>query len=96
LAARFIPNSGIRGDDLIAALIRHTPLLVQYKSSVLVLYGAIFDEHLRSDGSRDNVVRKLLMLDPRHQDRGRWVSFLRDKDDWNQVAGVVSIEPQGM
>ena len=93
LAATFVPNSAIQGDDLIAALMHHKPQLIQYRGAVMVLYGVIFDEHLRSDGSRTNIVRTFLMLDPRYQDARRWVVFVRDKDAFSQVDGVGSIEP---
>jgi hypothetical protein len=96
LDATFMPTSSVQADDLIAALKGNRAFLVQYKGSFMVLYGATYDAHLRSDGSRMNVVRRLLLLDPRYQDDRRWVSFRRDNDHLSDIAGFVSIQPQGM
>ncbi|HVZ15777.1 MAG TPA: hypothetical protein VG897_01575 [Terriglobales bacterium] len=93
--ASFVPGSAIRGDDVIGILLRHKPQLIQYQGGIVVLYGVIYDEHLYADGSRMNVVRKFLMLDPRYLGERRFVSFTREKDDFTHVAGVARVEPAG-
>ncbi|MGZ4816236.1 MAG: hypothetical protein ACXVZV_12555 [Terriglobales bacterium] len=93
IAATFVPSSAVHGDALIAALMAQKPQLIQYEGAILVLYGVVYDEHLRSDGSRMNVVRKLLMLDPRYLGQRRFVTFIRRDDALGDIAGVAPIEP---
>ena len=92
IEASFVPAPEIRGDDVLATLLQRKPLLVQFQGAVLVLYGATYDEHLRSDGSRMNVVRTFVMLDPRYLARRRSVTFIRDKDNFDQIRGVATLQ----
>ena len=95
VAVSFVPNSSIRADDLIAGLQAYKPQLINYQNNLYVLYGAVYDEHVYSDGTRMNVIRELLLLDPRYRGKKRAVVFVRDKDDFKQIEGVATIGIEG-
>ncbi len=91
VTAWFVPNGEIQADSLIVPLAEGYPLLLRWKDVLYVLYGVVYDEHLRYNGSRDNVIRELLLIDPRYSDERRLVVFRRDKDDFTQVEGIAGI-----
>jgi hypothetical protein len=79
------------GYRIVAALIGKHALLTVWNSHLYVLYGAIYDETLYSDGTRMNVIHKLLLIDPRFSDAHREVVFNRDTDDWTKVEGMLQV-----
>jgi hypothetical protein len=89
--ASFTPNGAIRANDVIAALLQKTPLLMQWRGSIYVLYGAIYDQHLYYSGRQDNVIREFLLIDPRYQDHRRLVTFNRSQNDFGDVEGIASV-----
>ncbi len=54
-------------------------------------YGVVYDEHLHASGRRDNVIRELLLIDPRYSDRRGFVAFDREHDDFAQVEGIAAV-----
>jgi hypothetical protein len=89
--ATFTPNSAIQGDSLIASVIEGKPLLVEWKGALYVLYGVVYDEHLYFSGRHDNVIRKLLLVNPRYPAKRRLNAFVRQKDNLAEIEGVASI-----
>jgi hypothetical protein len=76
VATRFTPGGAIQANNLIAALKAGSPLLFEWKGSPYVLYGVAYDEYLRSVGSQDNVIRELLLIDPRYSDKRRFITSI--------------------
>ncbi len=91
IAANFVPNTAIQADNLLASLLQRKPLLMEWKNELFVLYGIVYDERLHSDGHRVNVIRELLLIDPRYSDKRRLKAFVREKDNLAEVAGVASV-----
>ncbi len=91
LTASFTANGEIRAEALIAPLVQGQPLLFKWKNTLYVLYGVVYDEHLFYSGRRDNVIRELLLIDPRYSDKRRLVAFEREQDDFAEVEGVASV-----
>lgn len=91
VTATFTPNGAIQADNVIAPLVEGKPLLVEWKNALYVLYGVVYDEHLFSNGSRTNVIRELLLIDPRYSDQRRLAAFERDKDNFAEVEGIASV-----
>jgi hypothetical protein len=87
----FIPNGGIRANELITSMIQGKPLLIRWKSTLYVLYGVVYDQHLKGSGNQDNVIRELQLIDPRYSRTRRFVTFVRDKDNFEQVEGIASV-----
>jgi hypothetical protein len=91
ITATFVPNGAIQGDSIIASVIAGKPLLIQWHGTLYVLYGVVYDEHLRYSGSRTNVIRQLLLIDPRYSDKRHFVAFDRDRNDFADVEGMASV-----
>lgn len=91
VTATFTPNGAIQAENLIAPVLEGKPLLFEWKNTLYVLYGVVYDEHLRDDGSKMNVIRRLLLIDPRYSDKRRLVEFERGKDDFSQFEGFASV-----
>ena len=91
MVAMYVPNGEIQGDALIASIMQGKPLVLEKPGGVYVLYGAIYDEHLHLSGRRDNVIRQLLLIDPRYSDHRRFTSFVRGKDEFSGITGVANI-----
>jgi hypothetical protein len=81
---------------VVKALSNKSAMLLMWNSHLYVLYGALFDEAQYADGSLAETINQLFLLDPRYYDSRREVSFKREKDDWNQVEGLLllSVSPQ--
>lgn len=91
LSASFTPNGSIQADGIIAPIVHGKPLLIRWNDALYVLYGVIYDEHLHNSGKRENVIRQLLLIDPRYTDQRRFVIFDREKNDFAQVEGIAEI-----
>ena len=91
VAASFVPNGMIQANTIVASIKENKPLLIEWKGALYVLYGVVYDEHLHNSGRQDNVIRELLLIDPRHSDKRRFITFKRDRDDFGAVEGVASI-----
>lgn len=92
LSAEFTPNGSIQADEIIAPLMHGKPLLIRWSDVLYVMYGAVYDEHVHNSGKHENVIRELLLIDPRYSDRRRLVPFDRQKNDFSQVEGIAEIE----
>ncbi|HEX6820493.1 MAG TPA: hypothetical protein VF123_00455 [Candidatus Sulfotelmatobacter sp.] len=92
LAPQVTRNPG----TVVRALTNKRAMLLKWNSHLYVLYGALFDEAQYADGSLAETINQLFLLDPRYSDSRREVSFKREKDDWNQVEGLLllSVSPQ--
>jgi hypothetical protein len=91
VVATYFSNGEIHGDALIQSVMQGKPLVLEKQDGVYVLYGVIYDEHLHSSGRRDNVIRELLLIDPRYPDKRRLTSFVRGRDDFTDITGVASV-----
>ncbi len=74
---------------VVNALTKKRAMLLMWNAHLYVLYGALFDEALYTNGSLTATINKFFLLDPRYSDSRREVSFTREKDDWNQVEGLL-------
>jgi len=67
-------------------------MLMEWNSHAYVLYGAIYDETIYTDGHRDYAIRKLLLFDPNATAANRETAFDRQKDDWSKVEGFLFLK----
>lgn len=92
ITADYIPGTAANvGYRIINALMSRHALLMVWNSHLYVLYGAVYDEALYSDGTKSDAIRKLLLLDPRFSDSRREVTFNRETDDWGKVQGLLLV-----
>ncbi len=74
---------------IVDALAHQHALLMVWKSHLYVLYGARFDEGVYSDGTVTSTINELYLLDARYSHSRRAIYFTRQKDDWNDVDGLL-------
>ena len=92
VSASFVPTtSGDAAYRIVSALMADHALLTLWNAHLYVLDGAIFDETLYTDGTRMDVIHKLLFLDTRFSDSRREVTFDRNVDDWSKVQGMLLV-----
>ncbi|MGA7905845.1 MAG: hypothetical protein WCA16_00460 [Candidatus Sulfotelmatobacter sp.] len=91
VSANYVEQSAINSGLLIGTLLDNRAALIEWKSHVYVLYGAIFNDTRYSSGARAYAVLKLFLLDPRFSDQRREVVFDRASDDWGKVQGMLTL-----
>ena len=89
--AEYVSGSWITPGLIVGALLDQHALLVEWRSQVYVVNGAIFDDTRYSSGMRRYTIHRLLLLDPRFSDQRREIQFNRDADDWGQVQGFLTL-----
>jgi hypothetical protein len=91
VGAEYVPQHSIDYVLIIRALLdQHAPL-IEWKSHLYVLYGAIFNETRYYSGVRQYAIVKLLLLDLRFSDQRRETVFNRETDDWETVKGLLTL-----
>lgn len=91
VTAEFFPASSVGPNLIVVALQDQRPFLILWKSNFYVLYGAVYNETVFSDGSRLYAIKKLMLLDPRYSDYRREATFNRETDDWSTVEGLLML-----
>ncbi|HUO25545.1 MAG TPA: hypothetical protein VMU61_07755 [Candidatus Aquilonibacter sp.] len=91
VTADFIPASEMNIRQIVGTLSNKHALLMQWKSHIYVLYGAIFDEGPDGNGGIIYSAHKLLLIDPRYSDERRQTSFDRGTDDLAKVQGIMTL-----
>jgi len=90
--AEYIPHDSINPSLIVSTLTEQHASLIERKSHVYVLYGALFDETRdSSSGVRAYAIHKLFLLDLRFSDQRREVVFDRETDDWGQMQGLLTV-----
>jgi hypothetical protein len=90
--AEYIPHDSINPALMVNTLTEQHAQLIEWKSQVYVLYGAVFDETRDSSSSvRAYAIRKLFLLDLRFSDQRREAVFDRETDDWGQIEGLLMV-----
>ena len=92
VTAEYHAADAVNSGGVITSLTGQRASLLQWNSRLYVLYGAIYDQAVYSDGSITYVIRKLLLLDTRFSDSRREVTFNRDRDDLSKVQGVLFVQ----
>ena len=88
---QYAPEISINSGSIVGSLQEQRASLLEWKSHVYVLYGAIYGETRCQSGARQYSIVKLLLLDPRFSDQRREAVFNRETDDLSKVQGVLSI-----
>lgn len=84
-------GASVNAEEIVGPLLAQRPLLMLWNGHLYVVYGAVFDEYLYDTGADMHVIRTLLLLDTRFDDKRRYVTFNRQTDDWTKVAGLLSL-----
>lgn len=90
--AEYLPPSSLGAPLLVSTLMNQKPMLLEWKSRVYVVYGAVYDEtRIYDPDGWQFVIHKLLLLDVRFSDHRREVEFNSESDDWNTIQGVLTV-----
>jgi hypothetical protein len=92
ITGEYISAATLSSDRIIVPLMKQQPMLMMWKSHIYVLYGAVYDDTVYTDGHHDYVIHKLLLLDPSAAGPDRQATFDRQKDDWSQVEGLLLLK----
>jgi len=90
--AEYFPQNSLHVNLMIKTLMDQQPMLLEWKSRVYVLYGAVFDEtrQYNPDGWQF-AIHKLLLLDVRFSDHRREIEFNNETDDWKKIQGLLTL-----
>lgn len=91
LNSEFVPQNSVYATLIVRSLLDQHASLMEWDSHFYVLYGAVFDETRYSNGTKDYVIQKLLLVDPRFSDERREAVFNRAADDWGKVGGLLQV-----
>jgi hypothetical protein len=82
----------ISPDDVIMSARRRRPLLLFWRGHPYVAYGAVYNEFVASTGHRMFEINEIKLYDPAGVGDGRYITFLRGRDDLNDIQGVMDID----
>jgi hypothetical protein len=91
VSAEYASQNSINSGVIIGSLREQRAPLIEWKSHVYIVYGAVFGETRCHSGARHYSIVKLLLLDPRFSDQGRETEFNREADDLGKVQGLLSL-----
>ncbi len=92
IEAEFAPGAPITPDPFIASFRAGEPLMLIWKGKAYVWYGAVYDEYIHPTGNRKFELRELKLLDPLAKTKEtQTLSFVKGKDDANEIDGVMRI-----
>lgn len=90
LETEFAPGPPLTPDPFIAAFRANDALLLIWKGKPYVWYGVVYDEYIHPTGNRMFEIMELKLLDPLAKSKDKQlVSFIKGKDDANQIDGVM-------
>jgi hypothetical protein len=81
-------------DDILVSMKKNHPLILFWKGHAYLLKGVVYNELIIStNGARVFEIQELKLLDPTAaKPEEREVSFLRDRDDADQIDGVMDVQ----
>jgi len=85
-------GASANAEIIITALDSQRPLLMDWNNRLYVVYGAAFDETVCTSGTTAHSIHTLMLVDVRYSDQRRYITFDRQTDDWNKVAGILTLE----
>jgi hypothetical protein len=88
LQATYIAGPPQHIDPLVVAMREQRPLMLIWKSHTYVLTGVNYDEYIGPNNSRILELKDLTLADPA---TGESVSFLRERDDSQEINGTMDV-----
>lgn len=91
LAASFTPGCPTQADPLILAIRQHRPVMMLWHNQSYLLTGMIYDEYIAPTGNKMFIVQELQFFDPVGAEGKREISFIRDRDNPDDLNGVLEL-----
>jgi len=96
MEAEFSVGAPMQPDPYIAAFREGESFMLVWNGKPYIWYGAVYDEYIHLAGNRMFEVTELKLLDPlAKSEKERLVSFVKGKDDANQIDGVMRVRVTG-
>jgi hypothetical protein len=92
VTAEYFSPGAINSWQVIDSILGKRAPILEWRSQVYVVAGAIFDETVQVDGARQFAIRKLLLLDTRFSDSRRKMTIACGSDEWNEVQGMLLVK----
>lgn len=92
IEAEFAPGAPTAADPFILSFRASEPLILLWNGKPYVWYGLVYDEYVHPNGNKMFEMLELKLLDPLAKTKEtQAVSFVKGKDDANQIEGVIRI-----
>ncbi|MBV9435476.1 MAG: hypothetical protein JOZ44_05460 [Acidobacteria bacterium] len=91
LEAQFSSGAPTQADPLILALRQDRPPMLLWRERVYLLTGMSYDEYIAPTGNKMFMVTELKLFDPAAEEGKHEASFLRERDDPNDLNGWVTV-----
>jgi hypothetical protein len=91
LAAQFTAGAPAQADPLIVSVLRNKPLMLLWHNRAYLLTGMDYDEYIAPTGNKMFIVTELRLFDPLGGEGKRQVTFSRDRDNPDDLNGVLEI-----
>ena len=91
LEAKFIPGAPTQADWLIASIRQNRPLMLLWANRAYLLTGLTYDEYIAQTGNKIFVITELQLFDPLAGKDKRDVVFSRDRDNPDDINGVLDL-----
>jgi hypothetical protein len=91
LAAEFTAGAPAQADPLIVSILTNKPLMLLWRNRPYLLTGMDYDEYIAPTGNKMFIVTELRLFDPLGEVGKRQVTFSRDRDNPDDLNGVLEI-----
>jgi hypothetical protein len=91
LAAQFTAGAPAQADPLIVSILRNKPLMLLWRNRPYLLTGMDYDEYIAPTGNKMFIVTELRLFDPLREEGKRQVTFSRDRDNPDDLNGVLEL-----
>ena len=91
LDAQFTAGAPSQADPLIVAMRQNRPLMLIWRNHSYLLTGMAYDEYIAPTGNRMFMVQSLTLFDPDGDEGKREVAFVRDRDNPDDLNGLIEL-----
>lgn len=91
LQAQFTPGAPTQADPLIVSVRQGTPLMLLWRNHPYLLVGLEWDEYIAPTGNKMFIINELRLFDPTAVGKDRELSFLRGRDNPDDLNGQLAI-----
>jgi hypothetical protein len=91
LAVQFHPGAPTQADPLIMAMRQNRPLMLLWRNRSYLLKGMSYDEYIAPTGDKMFMITELRLFDPAEEEGKREQSFLRDRDNPDDLNGILEL-----
>lgn len=91
LAAQFSAGAPTQADFLIVSIRQNRPLMLFWRNHGYLLTGMTYDEYIAPTGNKMFMVKELRLFDPLGEEGKREQTFVRDRDNPNDLNGILEL-----